>query len=443
MGIKGLIKFISDAAPRSLKEHEKYDFLMGQKLAIDASMSLYQFMIAIRDGSSGNNPNFSYANLTNESGETTSHIMGMLNRVVKFLEAGIKPVYVFDGAPPRLKSGELLMRSDKRAKAEEDLEAAKEAGDKEEVKKFTGRTVKVTKQHNDDVKHLLKLMGIPIVDAPCEAEAQCAKLAAKGKVYATATDDADALTFGSPTVIRHLNFSEQKDRGNKVHVLTLATVLEDLKLTMDEFIDFCILCGCDYCDSIKGIGPVTAHKLVQQHHSIENIIKHMKKEKGDKFVLPDNFPFEEARNMFKDPQVAEGDELGEFKWADPQYEELKTWLVETHTFNAERVDKIIQRLKKAKSKSGQMRLENFFGAVTVTANPKKEAKELKQRQEAKAKAKQIAKDKAAKRKAAQGTGAAAPKKKAKTDKAEAAAKQDDQQPSHDGDDEPSHGPDDE
>jgi len=107
---------------------------------------------------------------------------------------------------------------------------------------------------------------------------------------------------------------------------------------------------------------------VQQHHSIENIIQHMIKEKGDKFVLPDNFPFEEARNMFKDPQVAEGGEL-EFKWAGPHYEELKSWLVETHTFNADRVDNIIQRLKKAESKSGQMRLENLQAVEVLQPTP--------------------------------------------------------------------------
>jgi hypothetical protein len=33
----------------------------------------------------------------------------------------------------------------------------------------------------------------------------------------------------------------------------LFQILEELNLTMDQFIDLCILSGCDYCDSIRGI----------------------------------------------------------------------------------------------------------------------------------------------------------------------------------------------
>jgi hypothetical protein len=71
----------------------------GRKVAIDASMSIYQFLIAVRqDGSQ----------LTNEEGETTSHLMGMFYRTIRMLENGIKPVYVFDGKPPNMKSGEVI-----------------------------------------------------------------------------------------------------------------------------------------------------------------------------------------------------------------------------------------------------------------------------------------------------------------------------------------------
>ena len=65
---------------------------------------MYQFLIAIREDSN------SYANLTNAAGEVTSHISGFLNRTVKLMESGIKPVYVFDGKPPELKLQELAAR---------------------------------------------------------------------------------------------------------------------------------------------------------------------------------------------------------------------------------------------------------------------------------------------------------------------------------------------
>lgn len=154
-------------------------------------MSLYQFIVAVRQGDS-------QTNLTNDAGEVTSHIQGFLGRTVKMLELGIKPVYVFDGKPPGLKSGELAARDEKKQQAEVELAAALESGDAEEIRKASHRSVRVTGQMNADVQELLRLLGCPVVLAPCEAEASCAALCQAGKVYATATEDMDALTFGSP-----------------------------------------------------------------------------------------------------------------------------------------------------------------------------------------------------------------------------------------------------
>jgi flap endonuclease-1 len=76
----------------------------------------------------------------------------------------------------------LAKRYAKREEAKEAKEEAKEIGTSEEVDKFSRRTVRVTKEHNEECKRLLKLMGVPYVNAPCEAEAQCAALARAGKV---------------------------------------------------------------------------------------------------------------------------------------------------------------------------------------------------------------------------------------------------------------------
>ena len=84
------------------------------------------------------------------------------------------------------------------------------SGDVAEVDKLNRRLVKVTKVHNDECKQLLRLMGIPYVEAPCEAEAQCASLVKANKVYATATEDMDSLTFGSNILLRYMTYSEAK-----------------------------------------------------------------------------------------------------------------------------------------------------------------------------------------------------------------------------------------
>jgi len=130
MGIKGLMKFLMDAAPKAVVEKQGPQAYTGRLLAIDASMCLYQFMIMIRENHSG-----SYQNLTNEAGEVTSHIIGMLTRTIKLMENGIKPVYVFDGKPPELKMAELEERRAKRATAAVNLQVATEAGDQEAILK--------------------------------------------------------------------------------------------------------------------------------------------------------------------------------------------------------------------------------------------------------------------------------------------------------------------
>ena len=256
MGIQGLSRLVADVAPEAIKEVELASFF-GRRIAIDASMSLYQFLVAIR-----------YSNhvLTNEAGEATSHIIGFFYRTCKLLEAGIKPIYVFDGKPPQLKSGELEKRKERREEAAKKLEAATTAA---EAQKFEKRLVRVTKSHNDDVKKLLRLMGLPVIEAPSEAEAQCAQMCKEGLVYGVATEDMDALTFGASKVIRNLSSGS----GEKVKEYDLSKVLEGLGLTHGQFIDLSILMGCDYCDTIKGIGPKKGLDLIKKYRTIEDILK--------------------------------------------------------------------------------------------------------------------------------------------------------------------------
>ncbi|KAI8555311.1 hypothetical protein RHMOL_Rhmol05G0164900 [Rhododendron molle] len=368
MGIKGLTKLLADNAPKSMKE-QKFESYFGRKIAIDASMSIYQFLIVV--GRTGTEM------LTNEAGEVTSHLQGMFTRTIRLLEAGLKPIYVFDGKPPDLKKQELAKRYSKRADATEDLNQALETGNKEDIEKFSKRTVKVTKQHNEDCQKLLRLMGVPIIEAPSEAEAQCAALCKSGKawiltftincfiwVYAVASEDMDSLTFGAPRFLRHLMDPSSK----KVPVMEfeVSKVLEELNLSMDQFIDLCILCGCDYCDSIRGIGGQTALKLIRQHGSIENILENINKER---YQIPDDWPYQEARILFKEPAVFSDEEHPEIKWSAPDEEGLITFLVTENGFNSDRITKAIEKIKAAKNKSSQGRLESFFKPAASTSAP--------------------------------------------------------------------------
>ena len=282
MGIKNLMKLINEEAPSAVKELNDMKELNGLKVAIDASMALYQFLVAVRTGPGNAGGN---TQLTNDAGEVTSHVQGMFNRTIKMMQAGLRVIYVFDGKPPSMKGDELKKRSEARAKAEKGLEEAKSEGNTEEMEKFNRRLVKVTPQHNEDCKELLTLMGIPYVNAPCEAEAQCAELAKGDEVYATATEDMDALTFRTPKLLRRMTGSQSSKNKQPILEIDVARVLELFKLDYEQFVDMCILCGCDYCSTITGIGPKTALTMIQEHKSIEKILQVLES-KGKKKDIP-------------------------------------------------------------------------------------------------------------------------------------------------------------
>lgn len=345
MGILGLSKLIADLAPAAIKENEIKNFF-GRKVAIDASMSLYQFLIAVRqDGG---------AMMTSEDGSTTSHLMGMFYRTIRMVENGIKPVYVFDGKPPTMKAGELEKRKEKRDEAQAALEKAKEDGNMEEVDKQNRRLVKVTTEHVNDVKILLKHMGIPFVSAPCEAEAQCAELVKGGKVFAAGTEDMDALTFGTTVLLRHLTFSEA--RKMPIKEFHLKSVLEGFELSQDQFVDLCILLGCDYVDKIKGIGPKKAIELVKKHKNIETILDNIDK---SKYPPPENWLYTEARRLFTAPDVTPASEV-DIKWEKPDEEALVAYMCGEKGFAEERIRNGIRKLDKARGGATQGRLDSFF-----------------------------------------------------------------------------------
>jgi flap endonuclease-1 len=375
MGIQGLTKLIGDVCPGAIRE-TKLENHFGRKIGLDASMAIYQFLIAIR--SSGGDGGAAMAQLTNEAGEITSHLQGMFYRTIRMLENGLKPIYVFDGKPPELKTKELEQRREKRAEAEAALKEAIESGDTEAQDKFSKRTVRATREQSEDCKRLLKLMGVPYFEAASEAEAQCATLCAKGKLFATATEDMDALTFGTPVLLRHLTFSEA--RKMPVMEIHLNAVLEGLKLDMESFIDLCILMGCDYLPKVQGVGPKTAYNLILKYKTIE-AIRNSTADECKKLSIP--YTTEEynvVREFFKTPDVTQLDD--EFKFSEPDEEGLLAFLSDEKGFARERVLKGVEKIKKTKEKATQGRLESFFGPSTlikrkVEAPPPKGAKKAK------------------------------------------------------------------
>jgi flap endonuclease-1 len=335
----------------------------GRTVAIDASMCLYQFLVAVRQAGG-------HGSLTNSEGEVTSHLQGFFHRTIGFMELGIKPVYVFDGAPPSMKGGELAKRKARRAKAEEELKTATQQGDAEAVEKFTRRLVHVTKDQNEDVKTLLRLMGVPVIEAPCEAEAQCAELSKAGKVYAVATEDMDALTFGTTRQLRHMLASKAKKMD--IAEIEVQAVLEGLDVTMEQFIDLCILMGCDYTSTIRGLGPKTALKQIRLHKNIETIIAKHK----DPSKIPPDFNHVGARGLFVEPIVDDAKDV-RIKFSSVDEAGLRKFMCVDKGFAEKTITNGINRLKNSKKTGSQNRLEGFFKVERTQIKAKPKAKTVK------------------------------------------------------------------
>jgi len=373
MGIKGLTKLLNEMAEDAMKPQEFKNYF-GRKIAIDASMCLYQFLIAIRqDGPGGM--------LTDANGEPTAHLNGIFYRTIRMLESGIKPVYVFDGKAPDMKGGELKKRKEMREKNLAELEEAKKNDDAEAIAKFEKRTTRAKREHSVEAKKLLRMMGVPVVEAPGEAEAQCAELCKGGLVYATATEDMDALTFGTVRLVRHMLNSKAKMKVVPIREFDLSKCLTGLGMTMDEFIDMCILCGCDYTSTIRGIGPKKAYNFLKEHKNIEGVVEAVKGIMSNgkpRYSIPadEDFQYKKARGLFQKPLVTPSKEV-ELKWGQPDTESIIKFMCEEKGFNEQRIQNGIARLKKSKKAGSQKRLDCFFGASVTKSSKKRKRPDTK------------------------------------------------------------------
>jgi flap endonuclease-1 len=384
MGIKGLMKLIKEVSPESVIERNKKHYV-SKIIAIDASMQLYQFMIQIRiQGSDGIEES-----LTDKNGEITSHILGFFTRTINLLELGIKPIYVFDGKPPAFKFKELKKRSEQKKKASAEVESlmsklkvseqvlddhdhdhevvmednidssmdietdqdTEQAELRSTINKLNKRNVHITKEQINDIKKLLTYMGVPYVDAPGEAEAQCAELVRTGKAYAVGTEDMDCLTFGAKVMLKSLTDSRTK----MVQEIHLDKVLSGMKLSYEQFIDLCILCGCDYSGTISGIGPKKSIQLIRKHGSIEEILKSINRDKHYVSETLDN-DLEEVRSLFTEPDMIKGSEI-KIKFNSVDKDNLIRYLVSEKCFSRERVERSI---KKIEPMQGQKSIDSFF-----------------------------------------------------------------------------------
>ena len=325
-----------------VKREIDFPELKDKKLAFDGNNVLYQFLSAIR-GPDGRP-------LTNSEGKITSHLMGLFSRTIKLMEHGIKPVFVFDGKPPELKYRTTEKRRAIKEKAAEKLKAAEKAGDLEAIRKYAQQTTRLTGDMISEAKELLRALGIPVIQALADGEAMAAILANKGSVWAVASQDYDALLYGSPKLIRNLTISQRRKVAGtrstvqiKPEIIDLNETLLQHKISRKDLINAAILIGTDFNAGIKGIGPKTSMKIVKEERIeeyYEKIPRH--EEVADIFLKPVSV---------NDYSVKTG-EINEDRVID--------LLVNKNKFSLTRVEKNLKSLQKSLKQNKQSGLSEFI-----------------------------------------------------------------------------------
>ena len=259
MGIKSLTQLIKKNSPNSIQHVGLYT-MRNKRIAIDTSIFLYKSLINIR---------YKGDYLRNKDNKIVSHIQGLYYKTNQYLSFGITPIYIFDGKPPIEKS-ECIQERNKKAK--ENKEKMDQTNDIVEKQNLEKGTIRITKEYIDDLKHLFNLMGVSYIHADGEAEAYASELCRIGYVDAVVTEDMDTLAYGCPLLIRNC-IDKSIKRPEVITMFNFSKIIEDFKMTHDEFIDMCILCGCDYCPTIPKVGSIRSLKNIQEYKTIENFLE--------------------------------------------------------------------------------------------------------------------------------------------------------------------------
>jgi len=304
-----------------------FEELNGKVLAVDAFNFLYQFISTIRlpDGSP----------LRDSQGNVTSHISGLFSRGSFLMKRGIKLVFVFDGIPPELKREEIIRRTEMKKQAQASYEKAAAEENIEEMKKYAGRTSRLTAEMVSEAKQLINALGLPYIEAPSEGEAQATHLVRKNEAYAVVSEDYDCLLFGAPRWVHNLSVTGRRKVANKLsykpaepEIIVLEESLKALGLSQEQLILLGMLVGTDYNKGgIKGIGPKKALQLVKST-ALEKLFEELH---WSSFF---DYPWQQVYELFAKMPVNDDYSLS---WKAPNKDKIIDIMCAKHDFSEERI----------------------------------------------------------------------------------------------------------
>jgi len=364
MGINGLYPFLKKRVPQAF-EKIKLQQLKGTVLAVDASHFLYQavwfdynlckpVVVTVEDGTD------------TETTKTVhnGHLKFLLNKIQAFSKYNIKPVFVFDGKACDEKGTVLDERRARKEKAMEEIKkiegllASEDSGDSEAAsddvtiqdlyaakKKF----VDVSKHHVKDFKVMLRNFNIPYFTSYGEAEKTCSIMASQGIVDGVIADDSDTLPFGTTYVLK-----DYKDDKKPILKISLKPILKELKLSHKEFVDMCILIGCDFSRpkvtrkykgdmrTFEKLTPERAYSYIKEHRTLENVISKIS------HVDYDVEAYTRSRQIFLEPyDESFGKDVIDLKNSyvldEQRKKDLTKFLIKEHYLDFKKVQSIINK----------------------------------------------------------------------------------------------------
>ncbi|MEN9626459.1 MAG: hypothetical protein RL557_787 [archaeon] len=331
------------------KKEISFSSLRGKTIAVDAFNALYQFLTTIRqpDGTP----------LQDSKGNVTSHLSGLFYRNMSLILEGVQLIYVFDGEAPALKEKTHEKRHAAKKEMREKYDRAVEEGNVEAMGKYARASTSLDEQKISESKELLAAMGIAVVQAPGEGEAQASYLVKEGIAYAVASQDYDCLMFEAPRLIQNVSLArKRKTISGFVEVfpqmIELAKVLEELSLTQEQLICLGIITGTDYNPGgIKGLGPKKSLKIVQTYKTKEKIFEALATDEAfSKYVI--DFDWKEIYEELIHPRI---DKRPSIIFPKRDEKKIKEILLQ-YEFSEERIDTQLEKLQELKKQAGQKKL---------------------------------------------------------------------------------------
>lgn len=289
------------------------------------------------------------------------HIDGFYQLFIRLLRNHIRPVLIFDGEAPQEKHHELERRAKDKQKKYDKLDTLQQeltvltglpsttdlskvarkfkGSDKEaeisakidEIKRTDKSIIRFNPTMYEDIRILCQLMNIPVIRSQGESDALCAKLYQTGQVQAILSEDSDILMYGGGRLIRKSGWT------NDVELVELDQILNDFKITYNQFVDLALLCGTDYTDvKIPGVSPNVALDYIMKGLSIEDVLKLH-------HFPPERFGYHEARNLILNAHQNEPDiKIEPFSYSQVDVARLSAFMSEKCRYQIKTVVKHLE-----------------------------------------------------------------------------------------------------